>query len=120
MWLQVVNERGAENTIIDCAGASYGFHIREGESLDSVIGGFTVTNCAVSAFLVEDSSPTIYSCIARNNPSNSSGAGFYLSRSGSEVRDCASINNTAVDGAGICKFTTYIPVLDWSSLTDCL
>ena len=83
----VVNERGAENTIIDCAGANYGFHIREGESADSIIGGFTVTNCNVSAFLVEDCSPTIHSCIARNNPSNGSGAGFYLSNSNAEVRD---------------------------------
>eukprot|EP01046_Picozoa_sp_COSAG06_P010654 COSAG06_NODE_585_length_14005_cov_13.777938_10_plen_2980_part_00 len=107
----VANEGTAENTIIDCDGADYGFHVTAGEGAESVIAGFTVINCAASAFLVEDSDPTVHTCVVRNNGNSSSdsgsvslsdsGAGFYLSNSAAEIRDCVARNNTAVDGAGV-------------------
>jgi parallel beta-helix repeat protein len=61
-------------TIIDCNGVDiydrhYGFLFQSGEDANSILAGFTITNCGSGAIQCGNSSPTIKNCIITGNSS---------------------------------------------------
>ncbi len=102
---------GAASTIIDGGGASRAFSFDDGETADTVVDGFTVTNCgggpggAVYCF---GSSPTIRNCWFQSNTSTGHGGAIYLSGSPATIIGCTFTgNSTRIDrqGGGIaCLF----------------
>jgi hypothetical protein len=96
-----LRDMGPDRTIIDCAGASFGFFVNAGESRQTKIIGFTVQHCSWSAFKFSHASPSVHGCVASYNSNNFKGAGFYLLNSDAELHGCVAHNNTAVDGAGL-------------------
>ena len=94
------SENGPENCIIDCEGAGRGFYFHNGEGLDSVVSGFTVTNGTVTTGQIQygsgifcwHSSPTIRHCIITHNIASldgtGSGGGIACDSSTSTIEDC--------------------------------
>jgi predicted outer membrane repeat protein len=118
--ITVRSEDGPENCIINSYGGRYsGFVFLSGEGPNSVLDGFTITNChgryvddwyegyRGGGIFCSDSSPTIQNCIIRNN-SGYMGGGMYNWNSSPAVTNCVFYNNTAIraiytpgDGGGV-------------------
>ncbi|GAB4343911.1 MAG: hypothetical protein Kow0099_22830 [Candidatus Abyssubacteria bacterium] len=120
------SENGPANCIIDCQGEGRGFYFHTGESYDSVVDGFTITNALVyhtgvfpdgwgAGILCFISSPTIRNCVITGNQSigteSGSGAGISCYQVASpDIVNCVIAGNSGVWGGGIyCNF--------WSSPT---
>ena len=115
--LKIRNETGPENCIIDCQFAGQGFYLHNGESQETLIEGFTITNAkafsGAGICCTSGSSPTITNCIIRNCLAfawgylgGGSGGGMYL-ENGSNIKlnDCFFEDNLAsLYGGGICNY----------------
>jgi hypothetical protein len=97
---------GPDVTIIDCAGFGRGFYFHSGESLASVIDGFTITNGSSargSGLRCEAGSDvTVLDCSFVENAAGSGGGGVSCAE-GSDlvVRGTSFIGNSALRGAGL-------------------
>ena len=91
----LTSENGPEVTIIDCGGSSRGFYFHSGESVASVLSGFTVTNGNPGIYC-GSGSPLIRECIIHDNT-----RGIYFSSSSARIEDCIIRSNSASDGGGI-------------------
>jgi len=104
---------GAVNCIIDCENSGRGFYFYSGETVNSVVEGFTIRNGnAGSSYgggaYIWNSSPTIINCILTNNKAGfySGGGSIYCGGSSNPtIVNCLIANNTAGTGAGIgCEY----------------
>jgi len=80
IWLH--SSDGPEVTIIDGENRRRGIICRNNESLDTIIEGFTIDNCIARAY---------------------SGGGMLTSSASPTIINCTFYNNTADDGAGLCR-----------------
>jgi parallel beta-helix repeat protein len=103
----VISEAGAEQTVIDCEGASRAFLLNDGEDSTSVISGFTITNATGGnggGIFVSDAAATIEHCVFANNTATSNGGGIYFGYAPSRgyITGCVFYGNTAAfRGGGI-------------------
>lgn len=101
--ITVTSANGAESTIIDCEGGGRAFYFHSGETEESVVNGFTITDGSVSGDEISDNcgggiycgeaSPTITNNIITNNFAENSGGGIFCISESSAVI----INNTITD-----------------------
>jgi len=103
--ITVRSGNGAENCIIDSEGGR-GFHFHSGETLASVLNGFTITNGSGSTpggggILCENSNPTIENCAITDNQAVT-GCGICCLNSSPTIEDCSIIaNHGGGEGGGI-------------------
>jgi len=98
-----LRESGAESCIIvDNHAARNGGGVYSGDVLDSVISGNTAGNGGGGAY----SSYLFDCCISGNNASNF-GGGAYIDHY-INAKDCAFAENTAIMGAGVYVYSTYV------------
>lgn len=138
------SQNGPGNCYIDCGNSARAFIIQSGESLDTIIGGFTVThgyadtfggailstnasplieNCCFennsaeygAAIAVLNGNPQIDNCIFFNNRASQSGAGIFLANSTSSISSCRIAWNFARAGAGM-----YVCWFSNPIITNCL
>jgi len=119
--ITVKSENGASACIIDCEGVGQGFHFYSGESADSLLSGFTITNgnggygggidCRFS------SSPTIRDCIINGNMAQVAGGGVAALHSSSPtISRCIISGNTGGSwGGGVLCLDSSSP-----TITNCL
>ena len=95
--ISLSSENGPENTIIDCEREGRGFSFQSGETLTTILSGFTITGGSVDyggGIIIRDSSPLITECIISRNWARKHGAGVCLYNSNSTViTDCSISNN---------------------------
>ncbi len=105
----VISENGPDNTLIDCAGASYyrrrGFNFISGEDSNSVLDGFMIINGwqprggAINCEF--QSSPTVRNCIFQYNYASSAGGVVYTSDVSSPTFiNCQFLDNSAGNYGG--------------------
>jgi len=111
--ITVRSRNGPENCIIDCNSGEnnehIGFILCRGETNDSLLEGFTITNgytwrfcgmfsCTMGGIICVNSSPTIKNCIIKNN----TGAGIWCQYSSAVIENCTISNNRDIlEGNGI-------------------
>ncbi len=101
----VKSESGPDDCIIDCQYYTCGFYFHSGETSDSVLNGFTITNgflwYAGGGINCSRSSPTLSYCKFINNKAEN-GAAISLGggRSCPVIKNCDFINNKATLGKG--------------------
>jgi hypothetical protein len=90
--ITVQSKNGPENCIIDCQKSGGGFFFHSGETPNSVIEGFSITNTYYSAISCRESSPTIANCNISNSWGDRGG--------GIDCRDnsCPIISNCTITG----------------------
>jgi len=103
--ITVRSVNGPDTCIIDCQGSGLGFDFHSGETLASVVKGFTVTGGGAGGMSCYNSSASILRCIIAYNVSDWNGGGICLSTSmhGSchtVIRDCLIVGNTGGCGGG--------------------
>jgi len=123
--ITVISDSGAQYTIVDCGGSSIdpyrGFIFENGESSQSVLEGFTISNgyavpsnssaeppdgCGGGVVCAFGSSPTIRTCVFRNCTSENFGGGLVVCVESSPViEECIfeqneSLRGTDVGGSG--------------------
>jgi subtilisin family serine protease len=128
--ISVRSEDGPQKCIINCHGGRYsGFVFLSGEGPNSLLDGFTITNCRGryvddwyegyrgGGIFCSDSSPTIQNCVIRNN-SAYTGGGVYNWNSSPTVTNCVFYNNSATraiytpgDGGGVYNAEASNPTL---------
>ncbi len=99
------SENGPSACIIDGENKSNGFYFDLHEEADSVLSGFTITNCktfgngsAINCY----TSPTITNCIITKNTTDDYGGGIYIYSSSPNISDCIiSQNKAGYSGGGI-------------------
>ena len=122
--ITVISKNGPNNTIINCENDGRGFWFNTGESENSVLSGFTITNGQADfggGIACFSASPTITDCIITENatesftPFDGLGGGIYCEASAPIIRDSIISKNSAIYyGGGIASQNNSSP-----SLTDC-
>lgn len=100
---------GAENCIIDCQGSGRGFEFTNGETLNSIIEGFTVTHGLTvvgGAFYSEGSSATFLNCNFILNEAEIGGVIYLIEGGDLTVSNCTFSQNTVEAGAGCIFFSS--------------
>lgn len=104
----VKSASGPEYCIINCENNGIGFILEAGETHDSVVEGFTITNGQNSpgygnnagAINIEDSSPLIKDCILIDNDANWDGGGICCLNSNAKIENCFIANNYSPHSGG--------------------
>jgi predicted outer membrane repeat protein len=115
--IAVRSENGPEKCTINGRRRNYGFVFRNGESADSILDGFTISNGGRTDFgggiQCFSSSPTITDCILTNNAADRRGGGIYCSLSSPAIEACTFLGNTAEEqgGALYCDAGSYPKVV---------
>jgi parallel beta-helix repeat protein len=99
---------GPQNCTIDCENDGRGFHFHSAETKNAILSGFTITKGNAGGILCSQSSPTIMSCIIKNNSNlglTGSGGGIHCASTASEtdsptIANCVIINNTVWSSGG--------------------
>jgi parallel beta-helix repeat protein len=98
--ITVRSENGPENCVIDCDGTESdphrGFYFHNGEGVDSVVQGFTITNGYGQK---EQFGDYLWSF----------GGGIYCIGSGPSISNCIITGNSAIQGAGIFAWKNSSP-----------
>ena len=94
--ITVRSENGPDTCVIDCENDSRGFHFHSGETADSIVEGFTVTNGDHGILCVE-SSPAIGDCTITGN----AGAGISCWGGDPTITGCTITQNTGGWAGGI-------------------
>lgn len=90
------SENGPNNCIIDCQSEAFGFRFHDGEKADSILDGFTITNCYASggsAINCWNSSPTIRNCFITANCAQYNGGAIYCESSSPTISNCTISGN---------------------------
>jgi hypothetical protein len=97
--------------IIDCEGSPIdrhrGFDFASGETRSAILEGVTITNGYVTSYsgggisCTNNSSPTITSCVLRDNYAGPSGGGIYIRDSQPDISYCTIDHNASENGGGI-------------------
>ncbi|NWH03824.1 hypothetical protein [Desulfobacter latus] len=102
--LILCSKNGPEQCIIDCQGQGRGFIFQSGETGDTKVSGFTVSNGLADkggAILCSNACPWIGNCII-NNSTAETGGGIYAENSATALFNTIVSNNTAEHcGGGI-------------------
>ena len=102
--IKVTSENGHENCIIDCEDDGRGFYFHSGETEDSVVSGFTITNGSVNngggIYCCDFSSPTIEDNIITGNSTQNEGGGIFCSDSSPTIQNNEIIGNWAGNNGG--------------------
>jgi hypothetical protein len=120
--VMIKSQNGPKNCIIDCNSLGKGFIIQNGESLDTVIDGFSIIDgyaveCA-GAIDCNNSSPTINNCIIEGNYAGWSGGAIFCQDSNAEITNCTITDNFCeASGAGICGVRGF-PVIKNCLITN--
>ncbi len=96
------SENGPENCIIDCKGTGRAFYFHFGETSESKVEGFTITNAYAhdgGAVYCCGGSPEFSDCIIKNSSAYFGGAIYNLSDI--TVKNCFITGNDARNGGGI-------------------
>ena len=101
--ITVESQNGAETCIIDCEGAGRGFYFHSGETVNSVVRGFTIKNGSMTnggGIYCVSSAPKITHCVLTNNTATQYGGGIYAGNA--TVTYCTVKGNSAgQDGGGV-------------------
>ena len=102
IWLH--SSAGAEVTIIDGEGTRRGIYCHNGETSNTIIEGFTITNCYSTSgggMYNYVSSPTLTHCTFTGNTANYGGGMRNTNNSDPTLTNCTFENNTATSGGGM-------------------
>jgi len=111
--IAVRSENGPTTCFIDCQAQGRGFHFHRGETADSTLDGFTITNgylynniAAIggAGIYCNYSSPTIRNCLVTGNAVRgnfSFGGGVFVWAAGPTLANCTIVGNTARYGGGL-------------------
>ncbi len=102
----VRSENGPNNCDIDCEGDGRGFYFYSGETAESVVDGFTITNGYVGngagIYCTNNSSPTISNCMITGNTAETFGGGIACHDGSPIISNCTISENLSLnDGGGI-------------------
>ena len=116
--ITVISKNGPNNTIINCENDGRGFWFHTGESENSVLSGFSITNGQADfggGIACFSASPTITDCIITENatesftPFDGLGGGIYCEASAPIIRDSIISKNSAIYyGGGIDQTTNGV------------
>jgi predicted outer membrane repeat protein len=101
VWLH--SSQGQEVTIIDGEGTRRGILCEVQETSETVIEGLTIKNGIAldgGGMLCFGSSPTITSCIFKNNYANDEGGALFYYQSESAINNCTFLDNFSADSGG--------------------
>src|SRR4030042_776010 len=129
--ITVRSENGPNDCIIDCNDVidywdgyveyfpHLGFSFGNNEDANSVLDGFTITNCHWFGAIQCSSSPTIKNCIITGN-SSCDGGGIYCwdSSRNPRITDCTISGNYAGYGGGVYCMGQSNPVITDCAITD--
>ena len=98
-------EMGADSTVIDCQQNGRGFSFHSGETMASVVDGFTITggysgNDKGGGVSCVGASPSFQSCTITGNRSNDEAGGIYLRSSTAAFSECEILSNRGTGDAG--------------------
>ncbi len=115
IWIKSNADRS--ETIIDGEGLLLGFNIEQATS-ETVIEGFTITNCVGGMRNIE-SNTTVIDCLFINNNNNSYGAGMYNYLSMPTISNCIFESNAAViNGGGMHNLSSEPTVINCTFLNN--
>jgi len=113
--IELRGKNGPARTIIDGAGAGSVVTFDSGESLDSVLAGFTIRNGDAEdggGIHCYEASPTIRNCTIRDNRARDWGGGILCySNASPSIRNCLLEGNVANMGGGICCRNASSPTI---------
>jgi len=102
---------GAHSTIIDGSGTAPVFTLSSGETLDTIIEGFTITNGSTDdggarggGLRIWNAAATVSNVIISNNSASSEGGGISLQSGDLEISNALVVDNDSSSGAGIFAF----------------
>jgi parallel beta-helix repeat protein len=102
IWLH--SSKGAQVTIIDGEGERRGIICNNGEMVNTIIEGFTITNgyddSVGGSGMYSTSSPTVTNCTFENNTSSENGAGVNCGSGSPTLTNCTFENNTSSSNGG--------------------
>ncbi|MCP4312894.1 MAG: right-handed parallel beta-helix repeat-containing protein [Bacteroidetes bacterium] len=116
------SEHGAATTIIDCENSGRGFYFHSGETISSVVDGFTITNGNAyegSGIYNDNASPTITNCVFSGNSATGLGGGGILNLGSSSptITNCLFSENNASRGGGIFNLDSSSPIISNCTFT---
>ena len=122
----VESENGAGSTIIDCQRGGRGFHFHTGETLASVLRGFTIKNGSPgdgyggAIYCMNSSSPTIENNVITGNSATSNGSGIFCYDNSSPIIRNNEItrNSTRGNGGGIYCYNSSSPVIQGNTISE--
>ncbi len=114
------SSQGPQATTLDGQNTSRVISIRSGETSQTVIDGFTISNGTAyngAGILIENASPTIRNCIFRNNVAGYAGGGMRITNGNPLIIDCVFEMNTATWGGAVSAWSGT-PVFERSSFSE--
>lgn len=104
---KAITVRTTEGAVIDGSNSGNVVTFNSGESSNSVLDGFTITNGSATygggIYCSSSSSPLISNCIIFSNLGSIDGGGFYLTSSSPSIQNCIVKDNTVnYSGGGFC------------------
>jgi len=103
--ITVRSENGPQNCIIDCQGQGRGFGFQNGEGVDTVLQGITITGgkgTNGAGIQIKGSSPTIRNCVVTGNSASMAGGGLAVSGDSQPViANCLLAGNSALVGGAV-------------------
>ena len=103
---------GAATTIIDGGGTQRIVYCNSGETNNTIIDGFTITNAGIGGMYCT-SDVTIKNCVFSNNYINGSGGGMSIQNGDPIIDNCTFSNNTGNSGGGLYTSNSY------ATITNC-
>jgi len=96
--IELTSESGPANCILNIGNSGRGFYLHQGETEETIISGFTITNGSMGGMFIWSCTPIIENCwILDNNTS-----GIYLSGASATIRKCVIAGNaTGSNGGGM-------------------
>ena len=94
----VCSLNGPDNCIIDCEGLGRGFDFHSGETQETILEGFTITNGLAEyggAIRCVNADPQIKNCVITGNTAVNQGGGIYCNLSTPVLADCTISNNNS-------------------------
>ncbi|MDI6451784.1 S8 family serine peptidase [Anaerobaca lacustris] len=108
--ITVCSENGPQNCIVDCLGQGRGFDFQNGEGVETVLQGITITGgkgTNGAAIQIKGSSPTIRNCVLTGNSASMGGGGLAISGDSQPViANCLFAANSALLGSAVNAQTT--------------
>jgi parallel beta-helix repeat protein len=114
--ITVRSENGPDNCVIDCQDNGRGFCFSSGETLTSVVDGFTITNGNLGngggICCFDNSSPTITNCTITGSTCDFFGGGIDCeNHSAPRIINCTITGNTTTEGGGIHSYWGSSPTI---------
>ena len=113
--IELRSKKGPNCTIIDGSDAGSVVTFNSGESLDSILNGFTIQNGEAEdggGIHCFEASPTIRNCTIRDNRAQDWGGGILCySNASPTIRNCLLDDNVANMGGGICCRNAHSPTI---------